>query len=280
MQNGTQTEYTFRKFQNGDQAALEKLLKSVFPRFNDENIWVWKYKLNPSFDNSLVTLAFKDHELIGCNYWMQRDLKLKGDLQVNAALGADVAVNPHYRKFGVGKGLLRYPRISGVFKEKNMLLSYMFGRPELNTRFYKLGAGYIVAPNHTITYRKLFNVRQLKEKFDQINRKINSNVNLKKALKELTMSISFKLRGTPEFTVHFGPEKIYIEEGEVKGSNMIIEGNLPLSILTIGSEVGLGDLFKLFLTGRVKIKRGFFRVFKMRRIFILLRKALNENSQN
>ena len=274
------SEYTFRKFQSGDEAALERLLKSTFPSFNEENVWAWKYRLNPYFEDSLVTLALKNGEMIGCNYWMQRDLKLLDNLEIKAALGADVAVNPNHRRFGVGKELLRYPRISGAFKEKHILMSYMFGRPELRKRFYKPAAGYIIAPNNTVTYRKLLNCHQLIVKFEEINRIVNSIVDMKLLLNELSMCVSFKLRGAPDFSIHVEKEKIYLEEGKAKNCDMVIEGNLPLSVLTIGGGVGLRDLVKLFLTGRVKIKKGFNHVFKLRKIFVLFHMALNQKSRN
>ena len=110
-------------------------------------MWFWKYRLNPNFDNSLVVIAEKDGKLVGSNYWLLRDLKLSSNTQVKAALGADIAVHPDYRGQGIGTELIRFPRLSGAFKEKGILVSYMFGRPELNKRFYSPAAGYIVAPN-------------------------------------------------------------------------------------------------------------------------------------
>jgi predicted N-acetyltransferase YhbS len=276
LQKETEAEYVYRKFQDDDESALRELLRNTFPKFKENSIWVWKYKLNPSFDNSLVSLATKDGELVGSNYWMLRDLKILDNLQVKAALGADVAVNSNHRGSGVGKGLVRYPRTSGVFKEKNVLLSYMFGRPELSTRFYKPAAGYIIAPNQTITYRKLFNCRQLRERFEEINRAVNSNVGLKPSLKELTMCISFNLRGAPWFSVTVEPDKVYLEEGKAENCDMLIEGNLPLSMLTIGGTVGLGNLVKLLLTGKLKIKKGVFQVFKLRKILVLFQTALSQ----
>jgi predicted N-acetyltransferase YhbS len=280
LQSENYAAYTYREYQNGDQAALEKLLRSTFPRFNEDNMWAWKYKSNPSFDNSLVILAEKDGELIGCNYWMQRDLKLLANMQVKAALGADVAVYPNHRKFGVGKELLRYPRNSGIYKEKNLLLSYMFGRPELSTRFYKPVAGYILAPSCTSTYRKLFNCKELKDAFFKIDNAIKSNEAIKNKLKKITLRISFRLRGTPEFSINFEEGSVYLEEGKAEKSDMLIEGNLPLSFLIIGGEGGLSDLVKFLITGKVKIKKGLFHVFRLRKIFVLFKTALNQAQRN
>ena len=90
------------------------------------------------------------------------------------------------------------------------------------------------------------------------------------------MCISFKLKGTPEFSVHIEPEKVYLEEGKAKKCDILIEGSLPLSILLIGDEVGLGNLVKFLLTGKVKIRKGLFQAFRLRRIFVLFQEALNQ----
>ena len=271
--------YSYRVFRDGDEVGLEELLKKTFPGFRENKLWFWKYRLNPSFDNSLVVIAEKSGELVGSNYWLSRDLKLSSNMQVKAALAADIVVHPDYRDQGIGKELMRFPRLSGAFREKGILVSYMFSSYELSKRFYSPSAGYIVAPNHTITYRKLFNCEELKEKFQEIDQAIMSNDAIKKQLKELAMSISFRLKGTPEFSVHIEQEKIYLEEGKAENSEVIIEGSLPLSFLTIGGAVSVSDLVKLWLIGKIKIKRGIFYMFKLRKIFSLFQTALSQQSQ-
>ena len=110
----------------------------------------------------------------------------------------------------------------------------------------------------TIVYRKLFNCQELKAKFQEIDEAIKSNDSIKKQLKNLVMCISFRLSGAPEFSVYIGPEKVYLEEGKAENSDVIIEGNLPLSSLIIGGAVSVSDLVKSWLTGKIKIKRVFF----------------------
>ena len=130
----------------------------------------------------------------------------------------------------------------------------------------------------TITYRKLFNCQELKEKFQEIDKAIKSNDAIKKQLKELVMCISFRLRGAPEFSVHIEPEKVYLEEGKAENSDVLIEGNLPLSFLIIGGAVSVGDLVKSWLTGKIKIRRGIFHIFKLRKAFMLFQAALSQKS--
>jgi predicted N-acetyltransferase YhbS len=267
-------QYLYRKFRDEDEAALEELLRNTFPSFKENNLWLWKYKLNPSFKSSLVILAEKDGEIVGCNYWMLRELKLLSNLHVKVALGADIAVHPKHRGFGVGTELMRYPRIYGAFKEKGVLLSYMFGRPELSKKFYEPAAGYTVAPNCTLTYKKLFNCNQLKDRFQKIDQAVKSNEELKRKLKDLAMCISFKLKGAPEFSVHIEPEMVYLNEGKAEKPDVIIEGSLPLSSLVLTGTVGTGDLVKAWLTGKFKIKKGLRHIFKIRKAFKLFQAAL------
>jgi predicted N-acetyltransferase YhbS len=266
--------YSYRKFRKGDEVALEELLKNTFSKFKEKDLWSWKYTLNPNFDNSLVVIAEKGDELVGSNYWMLRDLKLSSDATIKVALGADLAVHPDFRGHGIGAELIRYPRVSGFFKKKGVLLCYVFGRAELNKRLYRPVAGYAIAPNQTTTYKKLFNCQELKERFQEIDSAIRSNDAAKQRLKELVMCISFKLSGAPEFSVHIERDKVYLEEGTARNCDVLIEGRLPLSILFIGGAVSLSDIVKSLLTGKVKIRKGLFHILRLRKVFVLFRRAL------
>ena len=266
--------YSYRRFSEKDDASVEELLKITFPSFKEENLWYWKYKLNPCFDASLVVVAEKNNEIIGINYWLMRDIKLLADLQIRAALGADVAVHPEHRGLGVATELMRYPRLSGTFKQNKILLTYMFGRPELSKGLYQPAGGYIVAPDCTITYRRLFTCRQLKEKFHQIDEAIQSNQDLKRKLLELTMCISFKLKGAPDFSLHIESDKVYLTEDPAEKPDVIIEGSLPLSSLVFSGAVGTGDLVKALFTGKFKVKKGLLRIIKVMRVFRLFQTAL------
>jgi predicted N-acetyltransferase YhbS len=270
--------HIYRTYQQGDEASLEQLLKRTFPRFNESNIWQWKYTQNPGFDNSLLIVAENDKEIIGSNLWLLREFKLLDNLSVPAALAADIAVDTNYRGHGIGSKLMLYPRLSGTFKAHKLLLSYMFGRPELNKRFYKPVAGYVVAPSNTITYKKLFNCKQLSDKFQQIDRAVNSDKDLIQALEHFTLSIAFFLKGASAFTVIIKPGKISLDEGKIEKPDVIIEGKLPLSVLTISGGITTGYLVKSWVTGKFKITKGITKVFKVRRAFQILQTALKKNS--
>ena len=94
----------------------------------------------------------------------------------------------------------------------------------------------------------------------------------------VSMSISFKLRGVPEFSVHIEPEKVYLEEGKVDNADVIIEGNLPLSFLIFEGGISLGNVVKSWLTGKIKIRKGYLRIFKLRKAFKVFQEAFSHVS--
>ena len=270
--------YQFREFRDDDFASLEAFLKTAFPGFKQDNMFMWKYRLNPSFANSLVIIAEKDGELVGSNYWILRRLKLMRNLQVAAALGADIAVSPKHRGSGVGTKLLLYPRLAGTFKKNKIVVSYMFSGQELSKRLYKPAAGYIAAPSGTTTYRKLFTCDQLKEIFQEVDLAVRSSEELKKKVAEVAMSMSFKLTGVPEFSINITTDKISLNEGETEKPDVVIEGSLPLSSLMLRGDVGAGEVMKAFLLGKVRVRKGFRNIFKMRKALKLFQTALNHKS--
>jgi predicted N-acetyltransferase YhbS len=270
-------QYSYRKYENKDQLALEGLLKSAFTSFSQSGYWFWKYRANPYFDPSLIVLAEKDGKLVGCNHWLLRDLKLTSSATVRAALGADIAVSPEERGHGIGRELVRYFRLSGAFKKKAIVISYMFSDPRLRKRLYEPAAGYIIAPNSTTTYKKFFNCRKLKEEFQLINDAIDSKKTAKIQLKGLKLCVLFRLQGTPSFSVYVGPEGIHLDEGEAKNPDVVVEGGLPLSFSFIESKSGLWDWAKAWLIGRFRIKKGKFKITKMLRVFRLIKQAISED---
>ena len=270
-------QYSYRKYHDRDQPALEELLKSTFTSFSESNFWFWKYRLNPDFDPSLIVVAEKDGKVVGCNHWLVRDLKLSSSVKVRAALGADVAVHQEHRGRGVGTELLRFLRLSGDFKDKEVVISYTFGDPKLSKRLYEPAAGYVAAPNSTTTYKKFFNCRKLREKFQLIDGVISSKKELKTKLKGLELCILFRLKGAPAFTIHIESERVYLDEGEVRNPDVVIEGSLPLSSSILEGQTGVWDLAKAWMTGEIKITKGLLKIFKMRKAFKVFQIASNQN---
>jgi GNAT superfamily N-acetyltransferase/putative sterol carrier protein len=273
LTDGEKLQYSYRKFAEEDELALIEFLKTNLHTRSD--FWVWKYKSNPDFDSSMVAVAEKDGEIVGCNHWLERDLKLSSSLKVRAVLAADIVVHPKHRGRGIGTQLLRFLRLSEVFKKKKIALSYMFAPPKLSKRLYAPVVGYVAAPNSTTTYKKFFNCRELKEEFQRINEMIKSRKELQKKLEGLRMCISFRLKGVPVFAIHIESERVYLEEGEVENPDVIIEGSLPLSFSMMKVKQGIWGLAKTWITGEVKIKKGLMKIFKVLKIFKVFKLAVS-----
>ncbi|MCW4010397.1 MAG: GNAT family N-acetyltransferase [Candidatus Bathyarchaeota archaeon] len=262
--------HSFRTYSDGDEAALQELLKKSFGSFKQDNYWVWKYKSNPDFDPDLVVLAEENQQLIGCNHWLPRNLKLSKNIQVRAALAGDVTVDCAYRRQGLGRGLLAHLRSSGAFEKKGILLSFMFTNAGLNRSLYQPAAGYVLLPTHAVAYKKLFTCNKLKEKFQRMNRCCESDEQLKRKFGELNLNVVFRLKGAPKFTVYIDSQGVRLDEQEPQDPNVVIEGYLPLSESIIGESASVGDLFKAWITGKIRIKKGLRHLFKLRRAFKIL----------
>lgn len=270
-------EYYYRTFAKEDEPAIIKLVKEAFPDFLEGDFWVWKYRLNPDFDPSLVAVAEKDGQIVGCNHWLIRDFKLSKCLKLKASLGADIIVHPEHRRHGVGKALLRFFRTSEAFKKKGVILTYMFANRDLGRRLYEPAVGYVAAPNSTTTYMKYLNCRRLKEKFQLINKVIRSRKELQRELKGLNMHILFRLRGAPVFSINLASNQVDLVEGEFNGANVIIEGDFPLFSSVMEGERGTGDLIKALLSRKLSVKKGKTKIFKLVKIFKVFKFALSNN---
>jgi GNAT superfamily N-acetyltransferase len=266
--------YSYRHLREKDEKALNDLLKTGFPIFLENDYWNWKYKRNPYFDPSLVVLAEEDGKVVGCNHWLPRELKLSHQLKVKSALAGDLLVHREHRGKGVAAGLLGALRSSDSVKKNNILLIYMFAPLKLNKRLYAPVAGYVAAPNSTSTYKKFFSCRELKERIDLINNRIRTDKDLIKKLQGLEMSILFRLTGLPVFTLDFNSEGLYLKESEAKNPDVVIEGCLPLSSAIIEGTMGVGCLLDSLITGRLRVKKGLLKTFKLRKAFRVIQNVL------
>jgi putative sterol carrier protein/GNAT superfamily N-acetyltransferase len=265
--------YSYRNLRDQDEQALTELLKTGFPLFLQDDYWNWKYKKNPDFNPSLIVVAEKDGKLVGCNHWLQRDLKLSGQLKVRTALACDLLVHPEHRGHGIAAELLWALRSSEVVKNNGITLSYMFAPLKLNKRLYAPVAGYVAAPNSTSTYKKFFNCRELKERIKLIDYRIKTNKDLLMKLQGLKMNVLFRLSGIPAFTLQINSDGIHFAETEGETPDIVIEGTLPLSSAIIDGRIGVGNIVKAWMTGKLKVRKGMLKIFKLRGTFEVLRNA-------
>lgn len=257
-----------------DEQALTQLLKTGFTLFKNEDYWVWKYKLNPNFDSSLVIIAENGEKIVGCNHWLARELKVSNQFRIKAALAGDLLVHPDHRGCGLAAELLRTMRSSQIVKEKGLVLTYMFAPLKLNNRLYEPVAGYIAAPNSTCTYKKLFSCMQLKAKISGLDSEIKQKSELKEKLKNLQITALFRLAGSPPFLLNINQNGVSIDENIIARPEITIEGTLPLSSSILEGKMSSKKLVWALITGKLKIRKGILKIFKLRRGLRLLQSAL------
>ena len=236
--------------------------------------------LYPDFDSSLVVVAEKDGQIVGCNHWLPRDLKISSDLTVKASLGGDIVVSPEHRGKKVGKGLLKFFRTSKVFDDKGIVLTYMFADPELDRRLYKPAVGYVFAPDSTTVYAKYLNSRRLKKTFVTINEALQSRHDLQNAIKGINMRIQFRLRGAPTFLITLSSNHVDFTEGESENADVIVEGEFPLFSAAVEGMIGLSSLVKPLFMRKLIVKKGKLKIFKLFKVLRLFKTVLSDDVKN
>jgi hypothetical protein len=100
----------YRMYEDGDVEGITDLLVKVFgkwsgnnPRVSVEDYWFWKYIENPLSDR-LIALCLDEEKIVGCFHGLQMNIKI-GKNVYKAVHGADVAVDPNYRRMGVYNNL-------------------------------------------------------------------------------------------------------------------------------------------------------------------------------
>jgi len=254
-----------RRFREGDEEPIENLVESVFSNFLEGRYWSWKYRENPYFDPRLVALAEVNGEVVGCNHWLLRDLKISGSIVDKTVLAADVAVKPDYRGKGLGSSLLRFLRSSDVVKRGDAALIYMFADPELAKRFHSPTAGYIPAPDGTVQYMKVLSWRKVKRNVDSLNEEIRDG-RLGRRLPKHGLSVLFKISAAPKLFIRVEKDRLVVDEGEGldDDADVVVSGSLSIFNRIKMSKRRRWSFLKALLTGKLRIK---VRLNKILRIF-------------
>jgi predicted N-acetyltransferase YhbS len=245
--------YSCRKFRNGDEEQVKKLVESIFSRFMGGEYWNWKYPLNPLFNPSLVVVAEKDGRIVGCNHWLQRRFKIDSTSEVEAGLGADVAVASDFRNMGVGKALLKFVRTANP--SKRYAVMYMFADPELRKRFHSPVAGYVPAPDRTVAYTKIMNWMKVRQNVSSFNQKI-SRGHGQRAL-EGDLSVLFRVASAPPLVLNIRKEGVEVHEKEAalkQHTDVAIIGDVATLSSLKGKGSSTRQMLNALLTGRLKIR--------------------------
>ncbi len=267
--------YLFRVLKNEDEDSVKALIKRVFSGFLDGDYWEWKYKRNPDFDSSLVVIAEKNGEIVGCNHWLVRDLKLSGDLAVKAVLGADVAVDSRHRRRGIGKSLLLFLRSSKAFKRKKAVISYMYPNPDVINPLYKPAAFYIAAPNLTTRYAKILSWDKVGKRIEKVNRRIRSDRELQAKMSGLRLNVLFQIDGAPPLPLRLAESGLEIDEAVVADPDVVFSVDLG-TLLSLGRvKRKVFGLIRAWLSGRLQIKGSLGDLVRLYRNFWFFRDILS-----
>lgn len=252
MSKAARTPYEVRALTKKDRAKLTKLMKILRDTFKmSDEFLTWKYPLNPDFDQSLVVVAVNCGQVAGGASWLPRSLKISRSLSVRAALGADLAVHRNHRGQGLAKPLIASE--NSVLEDKNVVMSYGFIEAKLVKHVHGPLLGLVEVPTSTTVYKKYLNLARIREKVTKMNRIVKSDEEMRGKLTGLNISVLFRLRGIPPFTVRIGSDKISLEESDLKATDLKVECDLTLSDL-VKSESKILTLVKALLTRKIRVK--------------------------
>lgn len=259
-------QYQIRVFAEKDRVDLMKLLSDTFKMSSD--FLVWKYDLNPDFDESLIIIAVNQGQVVGCMNWLPRSLKISKSSTVRAALGADLAVHRNHRGRGLAKPLIASENT--ILKGKNIIMSYGYIDPQLVKRVHGPLLGLVEVPTSTIVYKKYLTLANIRRKILEMNEAAKSGEETERKLARVRMSVLFRLRGFPQFKIRISPDATQLEENDLTDADLRVECDLTLLELFKSKRKTL-TVIKALLTRRVRIKGSLRKTLKLYRIFNLVR---------
>jgi GNAT superfamily N-acetyltransferase len=265
-----------RAFTKKDERQVKALVETSFRDFLSGKYWDWKYKLNPKFDPSLVGVAEKDGRVVGCNHWLLRNLKLSNQSEVQAILGADIAVNPKFRGQGIAKSLLLYMRTLPVMSNRRARISYMFADPNLSRNLYEPVAGYIPAPSVTVSYIKILKWKELENRINVLNREIRNNAEKFGRLPKSELTILFRLLNTPQLLLSLSKKGIAIYEAGSEKARVTVTSDFTTLAKIKKKEHRMYHLFAALVTRKLRIQGSLVSLFRFYRNLWLIEDVFSQ----
>jgi len=253
--------FVCRSLREEDDLAVKALIESIFPIFLGGKFWDWKYLQNPDFDRSFVAVAEENGKIVGCNHWLHREFKISSSIVVNAALGADIAVVPEYRKKGVGRALIYFLRSQHAGDKLPVM--YMFANPELRKRFHTPVAGYVPAPGSTVLYTKILNWNKVKANAATFNEKVKRGLSGGR-LGKVDLTVDFRVKNAPLLRLHLDERGV---EADASGRRADVTVSSDVATLRVVKGEGGG---RLGLVGALLMRRLKFRG-SVRKMFVFYR---------
>jgi len=261
-----ESRYSFRVLTDEDRIGVMKLLGDT-SKMSIE-FWMWKYELNPDFDPSLARVAINNREVVGCAFWLPRNLKICNSISVRAALGADLAVYANHKGQGIGKALIASE--NEVLENKGMVMSYGFVLPELVMHIHGPQIGLVGVPTSTIVCKKYLDCSKVREKVQLMNLIVDSDQNTRAKLANLKINVLFRLRGQPQFVIKMSPDIIDVEEDDLACSDVKVKCDLTLLDL-VQSKRRMFTLVKALLTRKMRISGSLRNIIKLYSILELIK---------
>jgi hypothetical protein len=272
MSKAGRPSYQVRALTKEEGATLTKLMRIMSDTFKmSDEFLEWKYPLNPDFDQSLVVVAVNGEQVVAGASWLPRNLKISRSLSVRAALGADLAVQRNHRGHGLAKPLIESE--NSVLADRNVVMSYGFVEANLVKHVHGPLLGLVGVPTSTTVYKKYLNLAGIQEKVTRMNGIAEFDDEMRRKLRRLNMSVLFRLRGIPHFTVRIGSDEISLDEGDLKATDLKVECDLALSDL-VKSERKILTLVKALLTRRIRVKGSLKHALKLYSLSRFLRTLL------
>jgi predicted N-acetyltransferase YhbS len=271
-----QKDLLCRSLVEKDEEEVKKLVENSFRDFLNGKYWDWKYKLNPDFDASLVAVAEKDGKIVGCNHWLMRELKITPSIEIQAILGADIAVRPEYRGSGIGRSLLLFMRSSEAIKQNKAAISYMFADPGLTENLYKPVAGYIPAPDATVAYVKLLNWNELKKRASVLNWRMKVSKDKFRDLPKSDLTILIRLPNAPVLLLKLRRGRIKVSGADSGKANIRLESDLSTLAILKRRKHRVYNLLKMLLLRRLKIRGSIIDLFRFYRSLWILEEIFSQ----
>jgi predicted N-acetyltransferase YhbS len=264
--------FVCRSLREEDEGAVRALVGSSFSGFLGGKFWDWKYLENPGFDRSWVAVAEEGGRIIGCNHWLFRSFKVSGSVVVDAALGADIAVVPEYRKKGVGRALIYFMR--GQHAGRRLPLMYMFADPVLSRHFHTPVAGYVPVEHGTALYTKILNWNKVKSSASVFSQRAKAG-EFGDRLSKVDLTVVFRVRGAPPLRLQVTRDGVKADVS-MSGADVTVLGDVATLALIKGEGGGgMRSLVQAVLTGRLRLRGSPWKMFALYRSMWVFREVFS-----